>query len=133
MSLKTVSDKLQIKANARVWLSDDAKLTLIAPLPDDATSAVTISEASVAIIFADDAVSLRQLLDAHKDDLTKPGILWVAYPKGNRVDINRDSLWAILSEYGMRPNSQIAIDDIWSALRFRALQDGEAPFTGGKS
>jgi hypothetical protein len=32
----------------------------------------------------------------------------------------------------MRPNSQVALDDIWSALRFRPLQPGEEPFTGGK-
>jgi hypothetical protein len=31
----------------------------------------------------------------------------------------------------MRPIAQIAVDDVWSALRFRALEDGEPPFTGG--
>jgi hypothetical protein len=32
----------------------------------------------------------------------------------------------------MRPISQVAIDDVWSALRFRVLRAGEAPFTGGR-
>jgi hypothetical protein len=42
------------------------------------------------------------------------------------TDINRDSLWPILSEHGMRPISQVAVDETWSALRFRALREGEA-------
>jgi hypothetical protein len=31
----------------------------------------------------------------------------------------------------MRPISQVAVDDIWSALRFRVLEEGEPPFSGG--
>ena len=61
----------------------------------------------------------------------KPAVFWVAYPKGNKSDINRDSLWPIVAEFGMRPNGQVAIDDHWSALRFRANREGEAEFTGG--
>jgi hypothetical protein len=48
------------------------------------------------------------------------------------INVNRDTLWPILSEYGLRPISQVAVDDIWSALRFRPLKPGEAQFTGGK-
>jgi hypothetical protein len=32
----------------------------------------------------------------------------------------------------MRPISQVAVDEVWSALRFRPLKEGEAPFTGGR-
>jgi len=42
-----------------------------------------------------------------------------------------DSLWPILAEYGMRPVAQVSIDEVWSAMRFRPLKDGEEPFTGG--
>ena len=28
--------------------------------------------------------------------------------------------------------AQVAVDPVWSALRFRALKGGEPPFTGGK-
>ena len=52
-------------------------------------------------------------------------------PESEPPDINRDSAWPILAEYGMRPISQVAIDDVWSALRFRPLKPGEEPFTGG--
>jgi len=33
----------------------------------------------------------------------------------------------------MRPVSQVSVDEVWSALRFRPLREGEAPFTGGRS
>jgi hypothetical protein len=68
-----------------------------------------------------------------QERLARPDILWVAYPKGNRTDLNRDSLWPILSELGLRPVTQVSIDQMWSALRFRPLKQGEAPFTGGRS
>jgi hypothetical protein len=32
----------------------------------------------------------------------------------------------------VRSISQVAVDEVWSALRFRALKEGEAPFTGGR-
>jgi hypothetical protein len=67
-----------------------------------------------------------------KDHLAQPSVFWVVYPKGNKTDINRDTLWPILAEYGMRPIGQVAVDAVWSALRFRPLKEGEAPFTGGQ-
>lgn len=91
----------------------------------------TISDATAVVVLADDAASLREILVAHHAHLADPIVFWVAYPKGNRTDIDRDKLWPILAEHGMRPISQVAVDDTWSALRFRALKDGEPPFTGG--
>ncbi len=32
-----------------------------------------------------------------------------------------DTLWPILAGYGMRTIAQVAIDEVWSALRFRPL------------
>ena len=52
--------------------------------------------------------------------------------QGHRADLNRDTLWPVLGEYGMRPVSQVAVDEVWSALRFRPLKPGEPPFTGGR-
>jgi hypothetical protein len=46
---------------------------------------------------------------------------WFAYPKAGQLgtDLNRDSLAATLSTHGIRPVRQVALDDVWSALRFR--------------
>jgi hypothetical protein len=132
MATKSVADKLLIKPNTTVWLSDASRRSLVEPLPEGVRPSDTLEQATTGLIFADDAASLRGVLDAQRDGLSRPNALWVAYPKANRTDINRDTLWPILSEYGLRPITQIAVDDVWSALRFRPLKEGEAPFTGGR-
>jgi hypothetical protein len=132
MATRTIADKLQIKPGTAVWLSHPDRLSLIAPLPERARMVERIEDATVALLLVDSAAATRELCDAHRGELARPAILWMAYPKGNRADINRDSLWKIVAEYGMRPNSQIALDDTWSALRFRANREGEEPFTGGQ-
>lgn len=84
------------------------------------------------LVFAEDAGSLRAILTAHRDQLARPEILWVAYPKASRAAVNRASLWPILGEYGLRPMGQVALAEVWSAMRFRPLKEGEAPVAGGR-
>jgi hypothetical protein len=131
MPEKSVADKLLIKPNTTVWLSDASRAGLLAPLPEGVTRVESLAEANTATLFADDAASLTQELEALKGDLGKPNALWIAYPKGNRADINRDTLWPLLSPFGMRPVTQVAIDEVWSALRFRPLKPGETFNPGG--
>jgi hypothetical protein len=132
MPAKTVAEKLLVKPGTAVWTSEDTHRPLVEPLPDGARHAGHLKEADVAVFFAADAAAARRLLDEHRALLTEPAIVWVAYPKGNKSDINRDTLWPIVGEYGLRPNGQVAVDDTWSALRFRPLKEGEPPFTGGR-
>lgn len=50
------------------------------------------------------------------------GMLWVSYPKKSskiKTDINRDQGWEVLLNEGLVGVTQIAIDETWSALRFR--------------
>lgn len=129
--MKTIAEKLLIKAHTTVWLSDPAQLPLLAPMPDGVREVEVLAAASTAVVFADSAASAREQLEQHHGDLDKPGVFWVAYPKGNRADINRDSLWPIVAEFDMRPCGQVAIDDRWSGLRFRVNKPGEGRFTGG--
>ena len=53
------------------------------------------------------------------DDAT----LWLAYPKKSskryRTDVGRDDSWQPFGDRGFEPVRQIAIDDDWSAMRFR--------------
>lgn len=129
---KTTAEKLAVKPGHAVWTSHPDRLDIVGELPAGASVIDAPAEADVALLFADDAASIRAVLEASAPDVAKPPVVWVAYPKGNRTDVNRDSLWPILGEFGMRPNRQIAIDEVWSALGFRALKPGEEPFAGGK-
>ena len=132
MSTKSVAEKLLIKPNTTVWSSDPSRLELVGPLPEGVRRVDGPEQAATALLFADNAASLRDILTAHEDRLARPNVLWVAYPKGNRSDINRDTLWPILGEHGLRPVGQVSVDEVWSAMRFRPLEEGEAPFTGGR-
>src|SRR5690242_9168205 len=110
---KTTAEKLAVKPGHAVWTSHPDRLGIVGELPAGATVIDTPGEADVAMLFADDAASIRAVLEANAPDVAKPRVVWVAYPKGNRTDINRDSLWPILAEFGLRPNRQIALDEVW--------------------
>jgi hypothetical protein len=53
-------------------------------------------------------------------------ILWYAYPKGSSkkytCDFNRDTGWQTLGDRQLEPVRQVAIDEDWSALRFRKTE-----------
>lgn len=132
MAGKSVAEKLLIKPGTSVWVSDDARVPLLGPLPTSVTTANDPGGASTLVVFADDAAAVRKAFETRRDAFAASPNLWIAYPKANKTDINRDSLWPIGAEYGFRPISQVAIDDTWSALRFRVLREGEAPFAGGR-
>ncbi len=48
-------------------------------------------------------------------------IAWAAYPKAGQLgtDLSRDILWKALEKQKIQPVRQIALDEVWSALRFR--------------
>jgi hypothetical protein len=53
-------------------------------------------------------------------------IVWLAYPKGSSkkytCEFNRDTGWASMVEAGFEPVRMVAIDEDWSALRFRRAE-----------
>jgi hypothetical protein len=53
-------------------------------------------------------------------------VLWFVYPKGTskryRCEFNRDSGWGVIREAGFESVRMVAVDEDWSALRFRRLE-----------
>jgi hypothetical protein len=53
-------------------------------------------------------------------------IVWFAYPKGSSkqyaCEFNRDSGWTATGAAGFEPVRMVAIDEDWSALRFRRAE-----------
>jgi hypothetical protein len=76
-----------------------------------------------AIAFVTTQIGLdqasRRLVDAAEGD----PILWFAYPKQRsktyRSEIHRDHGWDVIRAAGYDSVRMVAIDDDWSALRFR--------------
>ena len=53
-------------------------------------------------------------------------VLWLAYPKKSSKryasDVGRDDSWQPFGDLGFEPVRQVAVDDDWSALRFRRAE-----------
>ena len=53
-------------------------------------------------------------------------VVWFAYPKGTskkyKCEFNRDTGWAALGKAGFEPVRMVAIDEDWSAVRFRRAE-----------
>ena len=116
----SVTAKLQIKPGQSVCVigpPQDAALEL----GQELSLVGDPAESDVVLVYCSNSADLEQLsapllAAARRDVLT-----WVAYPKAAQpgTDLNRDTLAALLQAEGVRPVRQIAIDDVWSALRLR--------------
>ena len=78
------------------------------------------------IIFVRKVSEVRKITPVALHNLTADGILWFCYPKKtskkHTSNIDRDHGWKTLNDlefYGIR---MVAIDDDWSALRFRNIK-----------
>ena len=82
------------------------------------------------ITFALAFVTRQTELDAVARALTRravgDAVVWFAYPKGTSkryaCDFNRDTGWQVHGAAGFEAVRQVAIDEDWSALRFRRAE-----------
>ena len=53
-------------------------------------------------------------------------VVWFAYPKGSskkyKSQLDRDHAWKVLGQEGFEPVRIVAIDEDWSAVRFRRVE-----------
>ncbi|MDQ3156647.1 MAG: DUF3052 family protein [Actinomycetota bacterium] len=122
MSDKTNAEKLQIREDNIVWVisTNDEEGALLDPLPSGAEVVDEAADSmSVAVLFVEDRDSLTAQLDEILPQLGSTPVIWISYPKGNRTDINRDSIWELVGEYGWRLVSNVSLDEVWSAVRLK--------------
>lgn len=78
------------------------------------------------LIFVELVSEVETMAPRALHNLTNDGILWFAYPKktskDNSSDIDRDHGWEVLIDRGFDKVRLIAIDNDWSALRFRNIR-----------
>jgi hypothetical protein len=115
----TLAAKLQIKPGESVSVVNqppNVELDLEgSPIVDDADAADAV------ILFCANQGELDQFRGTAVSAAKREALTWVVYPKAGRLgtDLNRDRLWELVREHGIRPVRQIAVDDVWSALRMR--------------
>ena len=86
------------------------------------TDSTSVSKFDVVLQFVQNKAEVEQDIPIAIGMVKPGGRLWLAYPKQSSkvpTDINRDILWKIFPNSEWRPVTQISIDEIWSALRFR--------------
>jgi len=90
------------------------------------TNAKALAEIAFSLAF----VTKQQEVDAITATIASKAkgdaVIWFAYPKGSskkyKCDFNRDTGWAALGKAGFEPVRMIAIDEDWSAVRFRRAE-----------
>lgn len=112
--------KLQIKPGQRIAVLAGAGF--VPPVVAEGVTRVDgPQDADAVVVFVRsraelDTVAVPAVAAARRDTLA-----WIAYPKAGKLgtDLNRDTLSGALTDRGVRPVRQVAIDEVWSALRFR--------------
>ena len=78
-----------------------------------------------ALGFVVNQVAIEDFIHSIQPNLVADPIVWIAYPKASskkyRCAFNRDTGFGILGVYGFEGVRQVAIDEDWSALRFRRV------------
>jgi hypothetical protein len=87
-------------------------------LPDESK----IGKYGFVQVFASSQAEMEELVKSVAKAGKYDCLFWACYPKSKgkeKYDLNRDSVWPALGLAGLRPVTQIAIDEKWSALRGR--------------
>jgi hypothetical protein len=120
-------DKLNLKEDQEVVVINAPRsfAPALQALPGGCTQRPfsAIGELAFALVFVDTKAELDRLSAAVVAKAAGDAILWFAYPKGTSkrysCDFNRDTGWEVLRASGFDTVRQVAIDEDWSALRFR--------------
>ena len=126
----SLADKLLIKPDTTVLMLNApiGYAKKLEPLP----AGVTVSDkrgkaADVVMAFVRDSGELKRLASGFPA-LEEDAVLWVCYPQGGKAgtDLDRDALNEAMGKHELTGVSLVAVDDTWSAMRFRAPEDVES-------
>jgi hypothetical protein len=123
----SLAQKLQIKSGKLIVINAPKGYAdqLARELKDLTLSTRAAGQAEAVLLFVNSLAEVAERTPK-AGKLVKPGgMLWIAYAKGSskvKTDVNRDKLWPVVESLGWRPVRQIALDEVWSALRFKPME-----------
>lgn len=78
------------------------------------------------LVFVKSCAEINECAAAVVERLNSDAVLWFAYPKKSskkyKSDVGRDDSWQLLGDLGYEGVRMVAIDQDWSALRFRDVR-----------
>jgi len=123
--MNAVAKKLHMK-NGQQWLllnAPDNYLKNLAPLPDGLqVGDIAEGRFDGIQLFVRNSAELAHYLKQVQPFLKPDTLLWIIYPKkssGIATDLEMMSSWDEPAKYGLHTVAAAAIDQIWTALRFR--------------
>ncbi|MCI0706424.1 MAG: hypothetical protein L0Y80_02935 [Ignavibacteriae bacterium] len=111
-----LANKLNLKAGMKVHVIGKP-----AGVPLSGVETTTSAKSDGVIVFVKTLAEVYKTcipaIAAAKEDR----IAWIVYPKAGQLDtdLNRDILWKHLLKRDIQGVRQIALDSVWSAMRFR--------------
>jgi hypothetical protein len=103
--------------------SFDSELRAMNKLAAVETAISKVKSLEFVIVFCTKQNEVDKAGEAIVKKAVSDAVIWFCYPKGTskkyKCEFNRDTGWNKLGELGLEPVRQVAIDDDWSALRFR--------------
>ncbi|MFW5707103.1 MAG: hypothetical protein ACOC12_04215 [Bacteroidota bacterium] len=129
--MDSIFKKLNYKNHPEVFVinAPDSFASSVESIGDSAKISTSVDEQSViefAVVFAKMQQEINDIASNIVPRLSGDAILWVCYPKASskkyRCDFNRDTGWEVLGKSGLEGVRQVAVDEDWSALRFRKTE-----------
>lgn len=85
-----------------------------------------VEKPQFALFFVTQLSEIEAIAHTLEDRLEGDTILWFVYPKGTskryKCNFNRDNGWAALGKLNLEPVRMVAVNEDWSALRFRRVE-----------
>lgn len=125
-----VFKKLNFKEQASIHAiqapdSFQGELQEMSTIAKISTNLVGATEIEFAIVFVTTKQEIDTIIKELIPKMIGDPIVWFCYPKGTSKKytcaFNRDNGWGEMGKYDLEPVRQVAIDEDWSALRFRKI------------
>jgi hypothetical protein len=130
--LQTVLEKLQLKDEKNLLIqglpSSIEKQFLKLTFAKNVTPLLKMRKIDFALVFAVNETQLANIIKEVLPALQDEGKLWVAYPKLTSkiaTTLNRDCSWDCITRSGFVSVRQIALDHVWTAMRFKKKEQIE--------
>ncbi len=85
-----------------------------------------VDQTEFALCFVTSQAEIDDFISIIYQKLKGDAIIWLCCPKmtskNYKCDFNRDTGWTSLGQYNLEPVRQVAIDEDFSALRFRKVE-----------
>ncbi len=114
--------KLAIKPKTRITAINaiDSFIDMLGELPEGASYEDNFEGAFDWItVFVKTESELDGIIESIKQHMKPTGTLWVAIPRDKKSKMNRNTLIASQSRYGLEITSNAVINDDWTAYRYK--------------